>query len=166
MQAQRSPKVIELIEKSDPLLGSLDLNIRDIEILGGARNCTVRVVIDRLDQAGVGIEDCIKAHRILGPSFDEWDPFPHAYTLEVVSPGEQPPLRTWAHFEQALGQSIQFETETPVPLPPPAKPRKNWKSVLKELNNQSGNIIVEDNYGKFEIPIQNITSASWLREWK
>jgi ribosome maturation factor RimP len=169
MQAKRPDKVLELIEKTEPLIESLGLSLRDIELLGGSRNCIVRIVIDRGPEmpadVQVGIEDCVKVHRLLGPSFDVWDPFPYSYTLEVVSPGEQPPLRTLEHFQQAVGQMIEFETESPVPLPPPAKPRKNWKSKLTELSPEKGTLVVEDSLGKFELPLNQITSAIWLREW-
>jgi ribosome maturation factor RimP len=174
MQVQRSPKINELIEKIEPLVQSQGLSLRDIELLGGSRNCIVRVIIDRPltsnshqneghDQ--VGIEDCVLVHRLLGPSFDVWDPFPHAYTLEVVSPGEKPPLRKFEHFQQALGGTIEFETQVPIELAPPSKPRKNWKSKLISLSPEKGTITVEDHLGQFELPLNQVSNATWLREW-
>ena len=36
---------------------------------------------------GISLTDCEQAHRSLSPALDVIDPFPHAYTLEISSPG-------------------------------------------------------------------------------
>ena len=41
----------------------------------------------------ITLTDCEQAHRSLSPALDVIDPFPHAYTLEVSSPGLDRPLR-------------------------------------------------------------------------
>jgi len=148
-----------LIEKVEPVLVELGYQLRDIECQGGL----VRIILD--SPAGVGIEDCSKAHQLLSPMFDVWDPIPGAYNLELSSPGEKPNLRTVEHFEEALGQNIRFTTTEPIEMPAPAKPRKNWEGVLKEVQKEKGEIFVEDSLGLHTISITKVKSAVWLREW-
>ena len=58
----------------------------------------VRIFIDRPE--GIGVEDCERVSREVSALLDVEDPIPHAYTLEVSSPGFDRVLRTRAHFER------------------------------------------------------------------
>ncbi len=160
-----------LISKVDPVLSELGYALRDIEVVGSRSNPTVRIYLesrysDKEGDQEIGIEDCSKVHEILGPLFDVWDPIPTAYTLEVSSSGEKPSLRLLRHFEKALGQKVDFETLEAMPMPAPAKPRKNFKNVvLKALRVQELSIEIEDTLGTFVIPVSKLKSAFWQREW-
>lgn len=144
-------------------------DLRDIEVLGSMQSPLVRVTLDwsAVSAPPVGIEDCSKVHQMLGPMFDVWDPFPAAYTLEVSSPGEHPPLRTLKHFQEALGSKILFQTLEAIPMPPPAKARKNWEGLLLEIKDENGiQIQIEDSFGKHWIPLEMIKLGQRVVEWK
>jgi len=156
----------DLLSKVEPVVVSMGYQLRDIEVLGGASAPTIRVTLEASDgQPPIGIDDCSKVHHTLGPMFDVWDPFPGNYTLEVSSPGEKPPLRTMDHFQQAIGHSIKFQTVEPLPMPPPMKPRRNWGGVLKALNTEIGHVVLVDEFGEHQVPVDQIRHASWLRDW-
>ncbi|HVJ64725.1 MAG TPA: ribosome maturation factor RimP [Bdellovibrionota bacterium] len=154
-----------LIENTAPVLASLGYELVDIEVVE-RQNGIIRIVIGNLPGAEmIGVDDCEKAHRELGPLFDVWDPMPYAYTLELSSPGENPPMRTIEHFRAACGGQIKFQTLEPYPMPPPAKARKNWQVDLIDVGDD-GVILVKDTLGEHRIPIGQIRSASRLQEWK
>ena len=64
---------------------------------------------------GVDLADCERLSRELSAVLDVDDPIPHAYSLEVSSPGIDRPLRTAAHFAHFKGSirsrtSLRFST--------------------------------------------------------
>lgn len=158
---------LRLIENTTPVLASLGYELVDIEVVE-RQNGVIRVVIGTSETSigtAIGVDDCEKAHRELGPLFDVWDPMPFAYTLELSSPGENPPLRTLEHFRASVGSQIKFQTLEPFPMPPPAKARKNWQVDLVEIG-EDGVLFVKDTLGEYRIPVGEIRSASRLQEWK
>lgn len=165
MSVHKSQLEADLIQKVEPVVEDLGLKLRDIDIHGVAGSSVVRVIIDR-DDSPIGIEDCSRAHQVLNPLFDVWDPIPGAYTLELSSPGEKPNLRLIDHFVKAKGESIRFETIEAFPMPAPAKPRKKWDSLLEDVDTAKGTITVKDSYGTHTVPLDQIKHAKWLRNWE
>ena len=155
----------DLIEKIEPVMVSMGYALRDIEVVGGAANPTIRVTLEFADESPIGIEDCSKVHYALSPMFDVWDPVPGNYTLEVSSPGEKPPLRLLRHFQQAVGEEIKFQTAEALPMTPPMKPRRNWVGILKSINEEQGSLTLVDDFGEHEVPIAQIRNANWHRDW-
>lgn len=79
------------------------LDLFDLECRLAGRRWLVRVTLDRLD-GPVSIEDCENVSRQLSAKLDVEDVVPHAYDLEVSSPGVERPLRTLADFERFKGK--------------------------------------------------------------
>ena len=160
-----------MLEKISPVVGSLNYELRDVDIRSG-QPAMVRVTIDIADRTrGVTLDDCYEVHKVLDPLFDVWDPFERNYTLEVSSPGEKAPIRSAQHFEEAIGEEIEFKTREALGMPsnPTAAPRKNWKGRLRKvLQNESANhqIEIEDPLGIHLIDAEQIETARWLRNWK
>lgn len=152
-----------LIDQVEPILASMGYELVDIEVIE-RQNGVIRVILGSATTP-IGVDDCEKAHRELSPLFDVWDPLPFAYTLELSSPGENPPLRTLEHFRGACGSQIKFQTLEPLPMPAPAKPRKNWQVDLLEVGDE-GLLVVKDTLGDYRIPISKIRTASKIQEWK
>jgi ribosome maturation factor RimP len=163
----------ELIEKVEAVLENIGFELRDLSILGSGHSATVRITLDKGTTSPTGaqegqeisIDDCSRAHQVLGPMFDVWDPLPGAYTLEVSSPGEKPPLRLLRHFKQILGEKVQLQTLEAMPMPPPAKARRNWEGILSEVDESAGKIRISDSFGEHWLELAKIRSATWLREW-
>ena len=163
---QKSPIERELISKVEPVIVNLGYALRDLEVTPGSGS-TVRITLEPAPSTAeaIGIDDCQKVHQLLGPMFDVWDPLPGAYTLEVSSPGESPSLRTLAHFQQSVGGLVELQTTEPIPMPPPAKPRKNWESKLVSVSESDGSLQLEDSMGTHTLKISQIKSGSWIRDW-
>ena len=79
------------------------LELFDLECRMAGRRWLVRVTLDRLE-GSVSIEDCESVSRQLSAKLDVEDLVPHAYDLEVSSPGVERPLRTLGDFERFKGQ--------------------------------------------------------------
>jgi len=99
-------RVREVIE---PLLADLDVELYDIDHIGGS----LRVTLDR--EGGIDVSAITKATRAISAALDEADVVPSAYTLEVSSPGIERQLRTQVHFEGAIGEEIKVKTRAGVP---------------------------------------------------
>ncbi len=94
-----------------PVLAGLGLDCYDVELAGSGRGRTLRILVDR--DGGVDLEAITAATEALGPELDR-DPavaavLPGAYLLEVSSPGLERPLRTAAHFRQAVGTPLSLK---------------------------------------------------------
>lgn len=167
----KAEQELSLIEKVEPVIDTLGFRLRDLEILGIGAQTIIRVTLDPLKGAsadthrdGIGIEDCSNVHKLLSPMFDVWDPLPHAYSLEVASPGEKPTLRTLEHFKEAVGQKVHFQTREAIEMPAPMKPRRNWEGLLESADDE-GVVKLKDGYGEHAVPLSKIKTAQWLREW-
>jgi ribosome maturation factor RimP len=94
-----------------PILASLGLDLVEVNYSGG-RSGVLRIFIDR--KGGVGLDDCERAHRLLGHALDAADPVPSSYALEVSSPGLDRPLKSERDFLRHLGERIRVRTSLPV----------------------------------------------------
>lgn len=97
-------KVIALVE---PDLAAEGFELLDVQVFQGGGRLQLRLYIDR--DAGVGLDDCALASRTAGMLLEEADLIPHAYVIEVSSPGIRRPLRTPAHFAAAVGQNVTLK---------------------------------------------------------
>jgi ribosome maturation factor RimP len=71
----------------------------------------LRVFIDK--PGGVMLSDCEQVHLSLGHALDVQDPIPHAYTLEVSSPGLDRPLKQRADYRRSLGKTVRLKLKAP-----------------------------------------------------
>ena len=71
-----------------------------LELTGKERFC---VYVDH--PQGVDHALCERVTNVLRGYLDD-------YSVEVSSPGPEPPLRTRAHFERAVGKTVRVKTET------------------------------------------------------
>jgi ribosome maturation factor RimP len=94
-----------------PILWSLEFQLVEVSIVGQGPRTLVRVFIDK--PGGLTLEDCEQAHRSLSPALDVADPFPHAYTLEVSSPGLDRPLRRPEDFRRVQGKRVSVKLKEP-----------------------------------------------------
>lgn len=95
-----------------PILWTLGLELVDVVCVGRGPRSVVRVLIDK--SGGVSIADCEQAHKALGPALDVADPFPHAYTLEVSSPGLDRPFKRPQDYQRAIGKEVSLKLRQPL----------------------------------------------------
>jgi ribosome maturation factor RimP len=94
-------------EVAAPILWAMGLELIDVTCSGQGQRTIVRVYIDK--PGGVSLRDCEQAHSSLGPALDVADPIPHAYTLEVSSPGLDRPLKKLADYQRVVGRLVNLK---------------------------------------------------------
>ena len=97
---------------AEPIAKALQLEIVEVECHGKGPGTIVRVMVDK--DGGVGIQDCEQLHHSLSRALDVADPIPHAYRLEVSSPGLDRPLKRRQDYQQAVGRNIRVKVRQPV----------------------------------------------------
>lgn len=137
IDARRGADVVEQISRvAKPILWSLGLELVEVSIVGQHARTVVKVFIDRAE--GVTLEDCERAHRALNPALDVIDPFPHAYTLEVSSPGLDRPLKRAEDYRRLKGKRVSLRLKEPH--------RGQWRIVgtIAAVEEDAVTVMVED----------------------
>ena len=101
----------------EPVLASLGLVLVDVEARGRGPKTLIRVIIERPTEqveGAVTLDDCERAHTLIGHALDAEDPIPHAYRLEVSSPGLDRPIRRPGDYERFRGRLARFKMAKPV----------------------------------------------------
>ena len=99
-------RVIALIEPTAAGLGYRIVRVR----LSGNRRKRLQIMGERVSDGEMGIDDCSKLSRALGPVFDLDDPVDGEYDLEISSPGIDRPLMRIEDFERFKGHEAKLET--------------------------------------------------------
>jgi ribosome maturation factor RimP len=98
--------VRELIE---PIIEQNDAELYDLEFESGV----LRVAVDR--EGGIDVDTIGELSRLISDALDRDDPIPDAkYLLEVTSPGVERKLRTPAHFQKQIGETVAVKFRTPI----------------------------------------------------
>jgi len=125
------PVIDRLQEVVSPILWTLGLELIDVVCVGRGPRSVVRVLIDKPD--GVTITDCEQAHKALGPALDVADPFPHAYTLEVSSPGLDRPFQRTQDYQRSIGKQVSLKLRQPL--------EGQWR-IIGELMHADESLVV------------------------
>lgn len=104
---------------ADRVATSSELEVVEIEFLGGGKARMLRVFLDKPAAgndplAGVTHEDCANFSREFGTILDAEDLVPGSYTLEVSSPGLDRKLVKAADFARFTGSRMKLMTRQPV----------------------------------------------------
>lgn len=105
--------VVRSIEDvATPIAKALGVELIEVKCHGRGKRTIVRITIDK--PGGVGIDDCEHVHHSLSRALDVLDPVPHAYRLEVSSPGLDRPLKNRQDFQRAVGKLVRITLLKPV----------------------------------------------------
>ena len=116
-----------------PVADELGLAIWDVEFVKEGARRILRVTIDHED--GITIEDCERMHRAIDPVLDEIDPIDTAYDLEVSSPGIERELRTDAHIDACVGETVEVRFFAPF------EGKKSLEAIL--LGRDGADVLLE-----------------------
>lgn len=125
------------------------LALAGIEVLGEGRRTIVRVIVE--DAVGVSVDRCAEVAEELGRALDLHDPIPHAYTLEVASPGLDRPLLTERDFRRFSGRKVEITTYAPI------EGRRRWKGTL--LGLEAAVVTVDVEGQTVRLPLEGIARA-------
>jgi ribosome maturation factor RimP len=129
-----------LIARFEPVLMGLGFELVEIEFVTGPGGGTLRIYIDKPQEAeqGIDVEDCASVSHVLSELLDADDPFPGRYSLEVSSPGTDRVLRTPAHFARFVDSRVKVE------LTVPREGRKRYTGVLRRAGEDGIELDVDN----------------------
>lgn len=113
-----------------PIVEDAGCELVDVEFVKEGGDWFLRVYIDK--SGGVSLDDCEKVSRAVNDILDEKDPIPHAFYLEVSSPGLERQLKKPRDFEKAIGQLVEVKLYKAV---------NNTKRYEGELTAYDGNTL-------------------------
>lgn len=138
----------------EPILASLGLTLWDLEFKKEGPRWLLRIYIDR-ESTGVTLGDCEAVSRDLGTTLDVNEIMPHAYTLEVSSPGLDRSLTRPEHYQRSIGMQVRIKTYQAV------DDEKVFFGTLTGI--EEGTIIIETEKGAaLSFPLENIAKANLL----
>ncbi len=113
-----------------PALEALGYDLVRVQVMG-SRHKTMQVMAERLDEAGMTVDDCAAISREISALLDVDDPIQDAYDLEVSSPGIDRPLVKLKDFERFAGFDARVEMFDAV------DGRKKFKGKLVGVSGES-----------------------------
>jgi ribosome maturation factor RimP len=152
LESERTNQIEVLVES---LLKSEGLELMDLEFRKEGRGWVLRVFMDKA--GGVTLDDCAEISRQLGDQLEVEDLIPHAYTLEVSSPGLDRPLKKDKDFLRSIGKRVQFSTKAPL------EKQSFFKGILLDYQ-PSGNLRLAENNKTWEVPVETVTKARLVYE--
>jgi ribosome maturation factor RimP len=126
----------------------------------------VRLFIDNPVAAGTGpmpgqssvhLDDCERVSRDVSAALDVADIVPHAYQLEVSSPGLDRPLRREVDFARFVGESARIRLNDGV------EGRRNFLGTLRAAKD--GRVEIACDGRSYELPIDDIQKANLVPDW-
>lgn len=92
-------------EVAEPIAQENGCYLYDVEYLKEGGIWFLRVYLDK-EEGGISLDECEVVSRALSEVLDREDPIDRNYYLEVSSPGVERKLKTEAHFQRYLGETV------------------------------------------------------------
>lgn len=96
-----------LWDRAERILDAMGVELVDAEVLGSKRKALIRVTIDT--PSGVDLDLCAEVSDVIGSLFEEVEPVPGNYTLEVSSPGLERKLKNRRHWKRSVGERVKVK---------------------------------------------------------
>jgi ribosome maturation factor RimP len=144
-------------EIADQVARGIDVEIVEIEFLGGGKHRVLRVYIDK--DGGVTHSDCEAVSTGMEAILDANELIPGGqYTLEVSSPGVERKLTRPRDFEKSIGKKVK------VVLRDPIDKTSTWIGTLSAFSENV--LTLELDGGKTaQTPLANVKKANLKFEW-
>lgn len=128
--------------------------------LQGSKRKNLQIMIERLNDINITVDDCAQASRTISVLLDIEDPIHESYTLEVSSPGMDRPLVKKGDFEKYAGSMIKIE------LVIPHEGQLRFQGLLKEIKNDKVKIEIEPEKKVAEIAFSDIKKAKLIPDYE
>lgn len=116
----------------EPVAEELGFRLVRVKV-SGRDGGTVQIMAERPD-GHLSIDECARLSRKLSPLFDDLDPLPGGYRLEISSPGIDRPLVRPSDFETYAGLEAKIETTQLI------GGRKRFRGVLEGLSGNEARL--------------------------
>lgn len=150
----------ELWTLAEPYVRDAGFDLVEVQSGRESTGWVVRLFIDRPQgvEGAIGHEDCERVSRDLSAALDVADIIPHAYQLEVSSPGLDRPLRRERDFARFAGQSARIRLVAGV------EGRRNFSGTIRGAKD--GHVEIECDGRSYQLPIDDIAKANLVPDWE
>lgn len=149
-------KVSALVEEK--IADRDDLFVVDVKMHSNGK---LEVLVD--GDHGISIQDCAAISRHVGFRLEEEDAIPHAYRLEVSSPGIDRPLSTVRQYRKNIGRAIQVSLQDGTTKTGKLLEVADESVTIVETIKEKGKKAVEQQQ---TISLENITTIKVLISFK
>jgi ribosome maturation factor RimP len=145
---------------ADPYVRDAGFDLVEVQSGRETTGWVVRLFIDGPvgGQVPVSHADCERVSRDVSAAFDVADFIPHAYQLEVSSPGLDRPLRRERDFARFAGQSARIKLAEGV------EGRRNFSGMIRGA--QAGLVEIECEGRSYQLPIEQVAKANLIPDWE
>jgi ribosome maturation factor RimP len=150
----------------EPIVRAHGAEVVDVEFKPDRGGWVLRVYVEKAGasannlstrDAAVDLHLCAGVSRDLSPALDVLDLVPHAYHLEVSSPGVERPLRGERDFARFSGQKAKLKLREPV---------SGQRVVVGTLEGVAdGRVRVREGGRTHEVPLSSIEGARLVFEF-
>jgi ribosome maturation factor RimP len=140
----------EVVVLATPLADELGFEVVDVEYVQSNGRWLIRVYLDR--PGGINLDDCARFSRRLGDLLEMNQTLPHAYTIEVSSPGIERRLRTEEHFRRFVGQRAKVEVHEQI------DGRRRAVGVIERVEDNAVTLLL-DPQGNWTVPLADVRQA-------
>lgn len=142
-----------------PVLAHRSLDLVRVQFSGQHRP-VLQIMIERLDEATVTIDDCAGASREISTLLDVEDLIKGSYKLEVTSPGLDRPLIRIRDFQRFVGHKIKFQTHEM------KEGRKKFTGTLEKAGERSIQVCLDDKEAQsIEVMYDDIQQAKLVPQF-
>jgi ribosome maturation factor RimP len=170
-KANRSPRMRKDVQDlwllAEPYVRDAGFDLIEVQSGREPTGWVVRLFIDNPVVAGTGsmpvqssvhLDDCERVSRDVSAALDVADIVPHAYQLEVSSPGLDRPLRRERDFARFVGESARIRLNDGV------EGRRNFLGTLRAAKD--GRVEIACDGRSYELPIDDIQKANLVPDWE
>jgi ribosome maturation factor RimP len=150
---------------AEPYVRDAGFDLIEVQYGREPQGWVVRLFIDTPATAGVGpvttgvgLDDCERVSRDVSAALDVADSVPHAYQLEVSSPGLDRPLRRERDFARFVGESARIRLNDGV------EGRRNFLGTLQAAKD--GHVEIACDGRSYTLPIDDIQKANLVPDWE
>jgi ribosome maturation factor RimP len=133
-----------------PTINSLGYDLVRVQILDEGTK-TLQIMVDRLDEANLTVDDCSVISKEISVIIDINDPIGENYLLEVSSPGIDRPLLRFKDFEKYAGFHARVDMSIAL------EGRKKFKGKLTGIEGDNIRIKVKEE--TYLLPFSKIEKA-------
>lgn len=134
-----------------------------VQLSGGNRK-VLQIMVERLDESAITVDDCTTVSRLVSVLLDVQDPIKDPYILEVSSPGLERPLVKLKDYQRFCGQMVHVTTHQPI------SGRKRFQGHLTSANEQGITLeLVPDSAVDLvtvHVELENIRAARLMLDFK
>jgi len=145
---------------AEPYVRDAGFDLIEVQFGREPTGWVLRLFIDVPEGASgaIGHQDCERVSRDVSAALDVADLVPHAYQLEVSSPGLDRPLRRERDFARFVGESARIRLIDGV------EGRRNFLGTLRAAKD--GRVEIACDGRSYDLPIDDIQKANLVPDWE